>query len=184
MYPIPGHLSCGLAIRAHFRLNFRVVLAATFLPDLIDKLLDDLWHLVPYGRSVMHNIPVLLLISVAFAAAFRDRRIGYAWAAGHLAHLIADCSFIPWWYPFVQYDWPASPDVVQATADLRYLAAFPPRITANVIRVFQPIPLLMELLMLLLSGYLWWYPTLKKSMTIALTCAFLLITVVRLSLFG
>lgn len=38
--------------------------------------------------------------------------------AGHLLHLVGDIGFVPWFYPFVAYDWPAAPNVVAATAQL------------------------------------------------------------------
>ncbi len=83
---------------------------ASFPPDVIDKFLADVLHVVPYGRTYMYGIPVL--ISVVVAEAFRDIKIGLAWAVGHFAHLVRDISLIPWWYPLMDYDWPGTVNVV------------------------------------------------------------------------
>jgi len=184
MYPVPGHLACGLFLRAITRLNLTVILTATFLPDIIDKILADVLNAAPYGRAYMHCIPVLVLISAVLATVFRDPRIGYAWAVGHFTHLVADISFIPWWFPFKQYDWPATVNVVQATLELRHLASSHPQQTPLVAKVFIPEIVLMETGLLLLAGFFWLGRPKHIAYRTLTAVAFIALMIWRLYLYG
>lgn len=184
MYPVPGHLACGLVVRAISRLNLIVILIATFLPDIVDKLLSDILHIAPYGRTYMHCIPILVLISVLLAGIFRDIKIGCAWAAGHFAHLIADISFIPWWFPLRQYDWPGKVNVVQATLELRHLASSHPQQTPLVAKVFIPEILLMEMGLLLLAVSFCLQRPKRTAYRAVIAAAFIALMTWRLCLYG
>ena len=184
MYPVPGHLACGLIVRAITRLNLAVILVASLLPDVVDKILADVLHIAPYGRTYMHCVPVLVLISVLLAGAFRDVKIGLAWAGGHFAHLIGDISFIPWWFPLKQYDWPASVNVVQATLELRHLASSQPQQTPLVAKVFIPEILLMEVGLLLLAMFFWRQRPKRNVYRAGIAAAFIVLMTWRLYLYG
>lgn len=74
------------------------------LADLIDK---PLWVLgvITDGRFVAHT----LLIWVLVAGAFYLVKPAYGWfsLAGGLVHRLLDVfGFMPWFFPFKQYDWP------------------------------------------------------------------------------
>ncbi len=77
---------------------------AFMLADLIDK---PLWVLgvISDGRFIGHT----LLIWVLVAGAFYLVKPAYGWfaLAGGLLHRLLDVfAFMPWFYPFKQYDWP------------------------------------------------------------------------------
>ena len=77
---------------------------AFMLPDLIDK---PLWvlGLISDGRFIGHT----LLIWALVAGAFYLVKPAYGWfaLAGGLLHRLLDVfAFMPWFYPFKQYDWP------------------------------------------------------------------------------
>ncbi len=184
MYPIPGHLAGSLTLRALTKLNCTILVLTAFIPDIIDKFLCDVLHWTSFGRMVMHNIPVLILIAVVLAAAFRDLKIGYAWAAGHFLHLLSDISFIPWWFPFRQYNWPEAPNVTKATLELRYLFTWPPQITPQVIKVYKIHLILMETLMLALAIALWMNWPQNKIARISTIGALLVVYGWRLAIAG
>jgi len=115
MYPIPGHAAFSLL--CHRYLNgalalgpeLYAVMAGALLPDLIDKPLNDVFHITPYGRYAMHSLfSVLVCGAVAFWC--WGKTIGTAYSAGHFAHLIGDADFCPWFWPFVHYEFPVGID--------------------------------------------------------------------------
>lgn len=74
------------------------------LADLIDK---PLWILgvITDGRFIAHT----LLVWVLVAGAFYLVKPAYGWfsLAGGLVHRLLDrWGFMPWFFPFKQYDWP------------------------------------------------------------------------------
>ncbi|MBD3265431.1 hypothetical protein GF373_02075 [bacterium] len=115
MYPVPGHLALGLAGAKLTRSPLIPVMLGTFLPDIIDKVLADVIPIAPYGRCWAHTLVVLFLISGIFYY-FKGKSWGIGWGVGHFLHLLGDISFIPWFYPFINYTWPDSVNVTQATA--------------------------------------------------------------------
>ena len=73
------------------------------LPDLLDK---PLWLLgIGMGRFVGHTL--LFVFLVAFVFFLRKRTYGLFALAGGMLHLLSDVGyFTPWFYPFVEYDFP------------------------------------------------------------------------------
>lgn len=72
------------------------------LPDLVDK---PLWLLgIGYGRYIAHTLLFLVLVTVAFSLVKRAYSL-FALLGGAV-HLFVDLSFVPWLYPFVDYDFP------------------------------------------------------------------------------
>lgn len=62
----------------------------------------------------MHSLPGLCIASALVLVVWGKKK-GLSWAAGHLGHIVCDCIgdmvsagkiFIPWWFPFMQYDFP------------------------------------------------------------------------------
>lgn len=112
MLPVPGHLACSLILYRCFRLNLFIVVLAAFLPDIIDKPLRYVFHVFPFGRNIMHNIPGVFLISlIVFVCLGRKKAL--SWGIGHLGHILSDAFesiiagnkfLIPWLWPFVSYD--------------------------------------------------------------------------------
>ena len=115
MIPIPGHLASGIILSGIFRLNLSVVLIATFMPDLFDKPLRYVFHIFPYGRNVLHSITGFCLVSLIVLILWGGKT-GAGWAVGHGGHILcdaigdivagADRTYIPWFWPFITYNFP------------------------------------------------------------------------------
>lgn len=105
---IPGHLAVALA--EHTLPPFRTskpalitLIAASLLPDVVDKALGYTLNLIPGGRHAAHNI-FALAASTLLVATLWNRTIGLAWFAGYLGHMMADFnSCIPWLFPLKRY---------------------------------------------------------------------------------
>ncbi|RKY62861.1 MAG: hypothetical protein DRP95_00455 [Candidatus Latescibacterota bacterium] len=139
VYPIPGHLGLSLLGNRCLKARLFPVVLAGFAPDVVDKALSWFVHATPYGRSFMHSLTGLVVCTV-LAVLVKGRVWGYSWAVGHMAHLIGDISFIPWFYPFVRYTFPQEVNFLQPE---------------NLPRLWNPIPLVLEtsLLLLVLVSY-------------------------------
>ena len=111
MYPIPGHLAFAASSARFFKVSIPVAVIASFVPDVIDKGLNDLLQITPYGRYFMHSIPSVVVCSVLVGWLW-GKESGWGWFAGHATHLAGDLgSFLPLWMPFVQYDWPPDKNI-------------------------------------------------------------------------
>ena len=102
MTPI-GHVGIALAVAYVLRWNLIVVIFCALLPDLVDKSL----FVVGLGSSryVAHTLLFVVLVAGAFF--FRRRSYGLPALVGGLSHLLLDLNgFVPWFYPFVSYDFP------------------------------------------------------------------------------
>lgn len=73
-------------------------------PDLIDKIL--ILPFTGFGRHIGHSLLFNLLISIAVFLVFRKRKRFYlGFILGWQMHILLDVGgFIPWFYPFIQYD--------------------------------------------------------------------------------
>lgn len=96
------------------RLPHTPAIAATLAVDVMDKILSDVLHLAPYGRCWFHTL-LSVAACTAIVTAWKGKEWGLSWCLGHFLHLIGDIGFIPWFYPFISYQWPDSPNVVQAS---------------------------------------------------------------------
>ena len=114
MYPIPGHVSISYLLARSMRLNVGICLVSGLSPDLFDKAMKYILHVYPYGRVIMHS---LLGVFVASLVIFllKGKGWGVSWFVGHLGHLVADFAgdlftpgapFVPWLFPFQEYEWP------------------------------------------------------------------------------
>ncbi len=106
---IPGHLAIALA--QHGLPPFRqqpgrtlfFLLAASLFPDMVDKTIGYILHVMPNGRHYAHNVfslaGVSLLVGLLWGWA-----AGYAWFMGYLGHLLADSDrLVPWFFPLKKY---------------------------------------------------------------------------------
>ena len=107
----------SLAGTTALRLPAAPALITTFAVDVVDKVACDTLHLTPFGRCWCHTLLAVAVCSV-LAWAWKGKSVGLSWMVGHLLHLVADISFVPWLYPFVSYAWPPSPDIVATSAQL------------------------------------------------------------------
>ncbi len=106
---VPGHIAIALIQDRLFNLSeerprqVAFLAMATFFPDVVDKAIGYLFHLMPSGRHYAHNLFSLLLTSIIVTAT-QGKSAGYVWTIGYGAHLLADSgSFVPWFFPFKKY---------------------------------------------------------------------------------
>ncbi len=111
MYPVPGHLAFSLLCHRYLNADLIALIAGAFLPDLIDKPLNDIFYITPYGRYAMHSLTGLVAVSLIVYFIF-GKRIAYGYSLGHLTHLIADADFNPWFWPFYDHTFPAGITIV------------------------------------------------------------------------
>lgn len=108
---IPGHLA--VAIAQHYLIAgprqdsvvLKPLLLASLFPDIVDKSLGYVFHVMPNGRHYAHNIFSLTLLSLAVTLIW-GKRVGYSWFIGYLGHLLADLSAqsrVPWFFPVKSY---------------------------------------------------------------------------------
>ena len=105
---IPGHIAVALALHclpppSNNQLTLKPLLLASLFPDLVDKTIGYIFHLMPSGRHYAHNLFSLLSLS-ALVTMIWGRTIGYAWFLGYLGHLLADRqTLVPWFFPVKRY---------------------------------------------------------------------------------
>ncbi len=102
---LPGHLAVALVLHQLPPLRRRLIplLIASLLPDVVDKTIGYIFHLMPNGRHYAHNLFSLggssLLVWLMWG-----RLTGLAWFAGYLGHLLADSARpVPWLFPLRHY---------------------------------------------------------------------------------
>jgi len=106
---IPGHLAVGLASHRGLTLAnpdeaipLRPLLLAGLFPDVVDKSLGYVFHLMPNGRHYAHNIFALILLTLLVTLVW-GKRTGIAWLVGYWGHLLADGRKVPWLFPVKSY---------------------------------------------------------------------------------
>lgn len=116
MYPIPGHLAFSVLGNRYCNAAWVPVIVGAMLPDLIDKPLNDVFHLTPYGRYAMHSL-FGLAVSMVIAYWWFGRQVAFSYGIGHALHLVGDADFNPWFWPFIRYDFPQGIDVLDLFRD-------------------------------------------------------------------
>ncbi|MFN8453854.1 MAG: metal-dependent hydrolase [Anaerolineae bacterium] len=106
---IPGHLAVALAqaslppLRRGSKRLLLVLLLASLFPDMVDKTIGYIFHLMPNGRHYAHNL-FSLLGSTLLVTLLAGRSTGGAWFLGYLGHLLVDTErMVPWFFPVKQY---------------------------------------------------------------------------------
>jgi hypothetical protein len=106
---IPGHIAVALAQHRLLTLQgqeekmISPLLIASLFPDLVDKSIGYVFHLMPNGRHYAHNIFSLIGLSLAVTLVW-GKEIGFAWFMGYVGHLVADSnSLMPWFFPVQKY---------------------------------------------------------------------------------
>ena len=106
---IPGHVA--VALLQHRLLTFqrqeermiKPLLIASLFPDLVDKSIGYVFHLMPNGRHYAHNIFSLTGLSLVVTLVW-GKAIGFAWFMGYLGHLLVDSNrLMPWLFPVQKY---------------------------------------------------------------------------------
>lgn len=98
-------------------LSLSIVLASfgALLPDLIDKPLV-LIGIAPLGRYIGHTLFTAVVSSIVTFLITKNKNYGLSIGFGCIFHLFEDLpGFIPWFYPFVDYDFPSVPLKIKYT---------------------------------------------------------------------
>jgi hypothetical protein len=106
---IPGHLAVAMVQyrlifpRTRKRKIIGLLLLTSLLPDMVDKSIGYVFHLMPNGRHYAHNIFSLVGSSV-LVALVGGKLMGQTWFIGYLGHLLADSDrTVPWLFPLKSY---------------------------------------------------------------------------------
>lgn len=106
---IPGHIAVALLQHRLLTLQgqdekiIRPLLIASLFPDLVDKSIGYVFHLMPNGRHYAHNLFSLIGLSLAVTLVW-GKEIGFAWFMGYVGHLVADSPrMVPWFFPAQKY---------------------------------------------------------------------------------
>ena len=96
-------------------LSFMLFLPVTFafigaiLPDVIDKSLY-LLGFAPSGRYIAHTLFFVVIAGLVTYFIIRKKSVALALSLGLLLHLFGDATyFVPWFYPFINYNFKAYP---------------------------------------------------------------------------
>jgi hypothetical protein len=111
MYPL-GHIgiTAFFSILLYLPAQFSVI--GVLLPDAVDKGLY-VAGLAPSAHFVGHTILFGLIIGLITFAVTKRKDLSLAILFGSLIHLIEDAeSFIPWFYPFVNYTFTPGPLII------------------------------------------------------------------------
>jgi len=102
-----GHIGISIFLGSFFSLVFFAVLTGALIPDVIDKTLL-LLGLINTGRFIGHTLFIGILISLVVYIIFRKKLLSISILSGYMLHLLEDATkFVPWFYPFVNYDFSA-----------------------------------------------------------------------------
>jgi len=102
-----GHIGISVFLGSFLSLSLFSVIAGALIPDLIDKTLY-LLGLTNTGRFIAHTLFLGILIALIVHIIFRKKLISISILSGYLLHLLEDATmFVPWLYPFVNYDFSA-----------------------------------------------------------------------------
>jgi len=107
---LPGHIAVAILCHKWLGVDLPTTIAATVVPDAVDKGLAQVLHVTPNGRYAMHSLAGWLASSW-LASRLGGRRRGRAWALSHMAHFLGDQGRIPWWLPFKRYKLARSQDL-------------------------------------------------------------------------
>lgn len=166
MYPIPGHTAFSVLGNRYFQADWIPVLIGGVLPDLIDKPLNDVFFWTPYGRYAMHSLAGCAIATLIVYLA-TNWKTASAYLVGHLSHLFADLDFNPWFWPFVEYQYPPGSD---------FLDLF-----RNPSVILFPYWIVQECIILGLSVFLYTRYTKRKSIQAAILIAILALSLYRIT---
>lgn len=115
---ILGHIGITAFLASVIGLPILIAAISSQIPDLIDKPLF-LIGIFPSGRYIGHTIFFVLLFGIITYIITKKKAISVAVSFGMLMHLFEDLPyFVPWFYPFMNYDFPTGPFEFQYTLTL------------------------------------------------------------------
>ena len=105
-----GHLAVSALEHRYLKVPLVPVMAATILPDAVDKVSHYVLGDNASGRMWGHTLVAALLSSLIILVLF-GKHHALGWGLGYLSHLVCDVSgVVPWFAPFVTYEFPPSED--------------------------------------------------------------------------
>ncbi|MFX0057498.1 MAG: metal-dependent hydrolase [Candidatus Hodarchaeota archaeon] len=91
-------------IKNNFEFNRFSLIIGALISDLIDKIL--LFLGLSSGRSISHSILFTVLsFLVIYAISKGNKAISISFLIGIISHLLLDLPEVPFFYPFIQYDY-------------------------------------------------------------------------------
>lgn len=102
-----GHIGITAFVGSFLSLSLFIVLIGSLMPDIIDKTLF-LLGLTNTGRFIGHTLFLGIIFSLIVHLILRKKIISASLLFGYWFHLFEDVmGFVPWFYPFVNYDFSA-----------------------------------------------------------------------------
>jgi len=104
-----GHIGITAFVGSFLSLSLFIVLIGSLMPDIIDKTLF-LLGLTNTGRFIGHTLFLGILFSLITHLIFRKKLVSLSLLFGYWFHLLEDVTnFVPWFFPFVNYNFSAYP---------------------------------------------------------------------------
>jgi membrane-bound metal-dependent hydrolase YbcI (DUF457 family) len=102
-----GHIGITTLLGSLLSLSVLAVFIGALLPDAIDKTLY-LLGLTATTRFIGHTLFLSILIPLIVYVILRKKLITLSLSFGYWLHLLEDATrFVPWFYPFISYDFSA-----------------------------------------------------------------------------
>ncbi|MFH8080415.1 MAG: metal-dependent hydrolase [Candidatus Aenigmatarchaeota archaeon] len=115
---ILAHLGITAFFASLLHLSPLTALFASQLPDIIDKPLYII-GIFPSGRYIGHTLFAAILLGLMTLEMTRKKLIALSVSFGIIMHLVEDLPyFVPWFYPFMNYDFPQTPFKLSYTLEL------------------------------------------------------------------
>ncbi|MCX8179249.1 MAG: metal-dependent hydrolase [Candidatus Aenigmarchaeota archaeon] len=117
MFPL-AHIGITALIASLLSLSPLIAIIASQIPDLIDKPLYIL-GVFPSGRYIGHTLFAIIILTILIYLFSRKKILAISFCFGMLMHLLQDLPyFIPWFYPFKNYEFPKSSFQLNYTLEL------------------------------------------------------------------
>jgi hypothetical protein len=87
-----------------------ILIIGSLLPDLIDKPMVLIF--MENGRGWGHSLLIMGIGFIVLHFIFHNKNIEVAFIFGFLSHLLLDIPYVPWFYPFLQYNFDFGEDLL------------------------------------------------------------------------
>jgi hypothetical protein len=123
MYPL-GHIATALFAATVLSGSVAFAVVGVLLPDIFDKITFNLGAM-PCGRALGHSLLFGPILAGIVFAATRNLKFSLSIMLGAYLHLIGDVEhFVPWFYPFVGYDFDCGPTEIRTDLQTVVFEAF------------------------------------------------------------
>jgi membrane-bound metal-dependent hydrolase YbcI (DUF457 family) len=102
-----GHIGITAFLGSFISISLLTAVIGSIMPDVIDKTLF-LLGLINTGRFIGHTLFLCIIFSLITYLVFRKKLLSISLFFGFMLHLLEDATkFVPWFYPFVNYNFSA-----------------------------------------------------------------------------